>query len=152
MFRQTSTTLLIDWKEVRQTYYSFTSEETGQTLDSIRPVCDNALRGKGSPNYKFHSKKPNSLHIHLIIYIDTKHAKGKKVACPEILNWLQNKYAVYCIKHTLLRAMLDIGLYYKPSKPKMRNNNVARLDEIRDYLISLHALLKIEKEGKAVLI
>ena len=34
----------------------------------------------------------------------------------------------------------------------MRNNNVARLDQIRDYLISLHAMLKLEKEGKAVLI
>ena len=48
--------------------------------------------------------------------------------------------------------MLDIRLYYNPSKPKNRNNNVAHLDQIRDYLISMHALLNIDKEGKAVLI
>ena len=48
--------------------------------------------------------------------------------------------------------MLDIGLSYKPSKPKMRNKNVSHLDQIRDYPISLHALLKLEKQGKAVLI
>ena len=48
--------------------------------------------------------------------------------------------------------MLDIGLSYKPSKPKICNNKIARLDQIRDYLISLHALLKLEIEGKAVLI
>ena len=48
--------------------------------------------------------------------------------------------------------MLDIGPSYKPRKPKICKNNVARLDQIRDYLIYLHALLKPEKEGKAVLI
>ena len=48
--------------------------------------------------------------------------------------------------------MLEIGLSYKPSKPKMRNNNVVCLDQIRDYLISMHALLNLEKEGNAVLI
>ena len=48
--------------------------------------------------------------------------------------------------------MLDIGLSYKLIKPKLCNNNVARIDLIRDYLISLHVLLKLEKEGKAVLI
>ena len=34
----------------------------------------------------------------------------------------------------------------------MRNNNVARINQIRDYLISLYALLNLEKKGNAVLI
>ena len=142
----------MDWKEVKQIYYYFTSEETGQTLDSIRLVYDNSLQGKGIPNSKFHGKIPNSLCMHLIKYIDTKHTKGKKLTCCEILNWLWKKHAVYCSKHTLSRDMLDNGLSYKPSKPKIRNNHVARLDQIIYYLISLHALLKLEKEGKVVLI
>ena len=121
-------------------------------MDSIRPVYDNSLRCKGSPNSKFHDKIPNSLHLHLIKYIYTKQAKGNKVACREILNWLRKKHAVYCIKKTLLRSMLDIGKYYNRSKSKLYKNNVTRLDQIRDYFISLHAMLKIEKEGKAVLI
>ena len=32
----------------------------------------------------------------------------------------------------------------------MHKNNVARIYQIRDYWISLHALPKLEKEGKAV--
>ena len=48
--------------------------------------------------------------------------------------------------------MLGIGLSYKPSKPIMRNNNVACIDQIRNYLISLHVLLTVKKEDKAVLI
>ena len=84
--------------------------------------------------------------------MDTKHAKGEKVAFPDIINWLRKKYVVYCSKHTLLQSIFDIVLSYNSSKPKMCNNNVARLDQIRDYLISLHALLKLEKEGKAILI
>ena len=88
----------------------------------------------------------------MIKYIDTKNAKGKKLALHEMLNCLQKKHAVYRSNHTLSRAMLDIGLSYKPSKPIMCNNNVSLLDQIRDYLIYLHALIKIDKEGKAVLI
>ena len=38
LFSQTSATLRIDWKEVRQLYYYFTSKKTGRTLHSIRPV------------------------------------------------------------------------------------------------------------------
>ena len=38
MFIQTSDTLRMDWKEVRQLYYYFTSKKTGRTLHSIRPV------------------------------------------------------------------------------------------------------------------
>ena len=121
-------------------------------MDIIRPVYDNALWGKGSPNSEYHGKITNSLCLHLIRYIDTKHVKGKKLACREILNWFRKKHAIYCRKHTLSQDMHDIRLSYKPSKPKMRNNNVARHDQIRDYLISLHVLLKNEKEGKAVLI
>ena len=79
LFRQTSATLLMDWKEVRRLYYYFTSKEMGQTLYSIRPVYNNALQGKGIPNSKFHSKIPNSLRLHLIKYIYTKHVKVKKV-------------------------------------------------------------------------
>ena len=44
--------------------YSFDSEETRQTLDSIRPVYENVLWGKVIPNYKFHGKIPNSLRLH----------------------------------------------------------------------------------------
>ena len=96
-------------------------------LDSIRPVYDNSLRGKGGPNSKFHGKNPKSLRLHLIKYIDMKNAIGKKVACRKILNWFQNKHAVYYIKHSLLRAMIDIGLSYKSIKPKVCNNNVAHI-------------------------
>ena len=67
----------MDWENVRQLYYSFTSEETGLMLDIIRPVYDNALRGKGGPNYKLYGKISNSLCLHIIIYIDMKNAKGK---------------------------------------------------------------------------
>ena len=67
----------MDCKEVRRLYYSFTSEETGQILDIIMPVKDAALWVKGSPNYKLCGKIPNSLRMHLIKHIDTKHAKGK---------------------------------------------------------------------------
>ena len=74
-----------------------------------------------------------------------KHKKIKKVAFLEILNFLQKKHAIYCSYHPLPRAMLDIGLPYKSIKPKVRNNNVARLDQIRDYLIYLHALINLEK-------
>ena len=150
LFRQTSYTIKVDWKDVRRIYYYFTSEETEQTLDSIRTVYDNSLWIKGSHNYKFHSKSPNCLCLNLIKYTDTKHEKGKKVACRDILNWLRKKHAVYCSKHTLSRAMLGIGLSYKPSKPKMCNNNFSRLDQITDYLISMHAMHKLEKEDKAV--
>ena len=101
-------------------------------MDSIRPVYNNAFRGKGSQNSKFHNKIPNSLRLHHINYIVMKHAKESKVACRKILNWLRNKHAMCCSKHTLLRAMLGIGLSYKLSKPKVRNNNVARLERIRD--------------------
>ena len=101
LFRHTSATLRMNWKEVRRIYFSFTSEETGQTLNSFRRVYDNSLQGKGGPNSKFHVKIPNSLCLHLIKYIDTKHAKGKKVDCREVLNWLQRKQAVYCSKHIL---------------------------------------------------
>ena len=76
------------------------------------------------------------------------HTKGKKVAYREILNWLQKKHAVYCIKYTLF----DIGLSYKPIKPKVHNNDVACLNQIRDYMIYLHALINLEKEVKAFLI
>ena len=48
-------------------------------VDSIRTVYDNALWGKGIPNYKLQGKIPNSLCLDLIKYIDTKHAKVKKV-------------------------------------------------------------------------
>ena len=121
-------------------------------LDSIRPVYDDSLWGKGIPNGKLHGKTHNSLRLHLIKYIHTKHSKGKKVACRKILNCLKKKHSVYCSKHTLSRAMLGIGLSYNPSKPIMRNNNVACIDQIRNYLISLHGLLKLEKEGKVILI
>ena len=77
-------------------------------MDSIRPVYDNALQGKGSPDSKFYGKIPNSLCLHLIKYIDTKHAKVKKVACRDILNWIWKKHAVYCSKHTILQNMLDM--------------------------------------------
>ena len=142
----------MDCKEIMRFYYYFTSEETGLTLNSIRPVYNNAFRGKGSQNSKFHNKIPNSLRLHHINYIVMKHAKESKVACRKILNCLKKKHSVYCSKHTLSRAMLDISLSFKPSKPKLRNNNVARIDQIRDCLISLHALLNLDKEGKAVLI
>ena len=79
-FRQTSDTLQMDWKEVKRLYYSFTSDDTGQTLDSIRPVYDNAFWAKGRPNSKFHRKIPNILCLHIIKYIDTKQVKLKKVA------------------------------------------------------------------------
>ena len=46
--------------------------------------------------------------------------------------------------------MLDIGLSYKQNKPNACDKNISRLDQIRDHLISLHALLKLNKEGKAV--
>ena len=121
-------------------------------MDSIRLVYDNALWVEGGHNAIFHVKITNKLHLHLIKYIDTNHSKGKKLAFHKILNWLRKKYAIYCSKHTLLQAIIDIGLYYKTSKPKTSNNNVARLDQIRDYLIYLHALLKLEKEDKSVLI
>ena len=52
LFRHTADTLQMDWKEFRWLYYSFTSEETGKTLDSIRPFYDNALWGKGILNYR----------------------------------------------------------------------------------------------------
>ena len=100
----------MDRKEFRRLYYSITLEEKGQTLDSIRPVSDNSLQGKCSPSSKYNVKMPNSLRPHLVKYIDMKHVKLKKVACRDILNWIQKKHAVYCSNHTLLRAMLDIGL------------------------------------------
>ena len=100
-FRQTSSTLQMDRKEVRRLYYSFTSEETGQTLDIIILVYDSSLRVKFSPNSKFHHKTPHSLCLYLIKYIDTNHAKRKKLACREILYWIRKKHAVYCSKHTL---------------------------------------------------
>ena len=134
----------MDWKEVGRLYYYFTSEETERKLDSIRPVYDNSLWVKDSPNSKYHGKIHKILRLHLIRYIDMNHTKGKKVACHEILNWFQKKYAVYCSKHTLLRDMLDIGLYHNPRKNKVRNNNITRIDQIRDYLISLHAMLKLD--------
>ena len=62
LFQQTSATLRMDRKEVRRLYYYFTSEETGRTLDSIRPVYDNSLQGKGSPNSKFHGKGYGNTH------------------------------------------------------------------------------------------
>ena len=34
----------------------------------------------------------------------------------------------------------------------MQNSSVARLEQIRDYLIYLHVLIKLDKEGKVVLI
>ena len=98
----------MDWKEFRRLYYYIALEEKVRTLDSIRPVSDNALQGKVSPSYKYNVKIPNSLRLHLVKYIDMKHVKVKKVACRDI----QNKHAVYCSKHTLLQAMLDIGLPY----------------------------------------
>ena len=114
-------------------------------MDSIIPVKDDALWVKGSPNYKLCGKIPNSLRLHLIKHIDTKHAKGKEITCLGILNWLRKNHSVYCRNNTLSRAMLDIGLSYKTIKPKIRNNNVARLDQIRYYLISMYALLNIDK-------
>ena len=116
-------------------------------MDSIRLVYNNDLQSTGIPNSKFHSKIPNRIRLHLNKYIDMKHRKGKKVACREIFDWLRKKHAVYCSKHTLLRAIIDISLSYKPRKTKMCNNKFACLEQIRDYLISLHALLKLEKEG-----
>ena len=88
-------------KEVGQPYYSFTYKVTGEILDSIIPVYDNSLRGKGSPNNKFNVKIPNSLCMHIIIYIDTEHLKGKKLAFSEILNWPRKNHSIYCSKHTL---------------------------------------------------
>ena len=78
-------------------------------LDIIRPVYNNDLWGKGIPNSRFHSKIPNILFLHLIKYIDKKHAKINKITCREILNWIQINCAVYCSKHTLLKFMIDIG-------------------------------------------
>ena len=112
-------------------------------MDSITPVYDNSLRGKGISNAKFHGKIPNIIHLHLIKYIDTNNLKRKKVVFREILNWLRNEHAVYCSKHTLSQDMLDIGVPYKPRKPKICNNNVARIDQIREYFISLHDLLNL---------
>ena len=80
-----------------------------------------------------------------------KHEK-KEGSLPLDIKLAPKYYAVYCSKHALSRSMLDIGLYYKPNKLKVRNNNVARLEKIRDYLISLYALINIEKEGTGVLI
>ena len=54
LFRHTSATLQIDWKDIRRIYYSFNSKETGLKLESTGLVYDNALWGKGSPNSKFH--------------------------------------------------------------------------------------------------
>ena len=130
-FRQTSATLRMDSKEVRQLYYSFTSKQTGIILDIIRLVYDNALRGKGRTNSKLHGKISNSLHLHLIKYIDMKHAEGKKVACRKILNWLPKKHAAYCSKNTFSRAMLGISLSYKQSKKNCTE-------------ITLHVLTKSE--------
>ena len=121
----------MDWKEVKQFYHSFNSEETGQTLDSIRLVTDNSLRDKSSPNSKSQGKIPNSLCLHLIKYKDMKHEK-KEVSLPRDIKLAPKYYAVYCSKHALSQSMLDIGLYYKPNKLKVRNNNVARLEKIRD--------------------
>ena len=56
LFRNTSATIRIDWKEVRQIYYFFTYEETGRKLDSIRLFYNNSLRGKGGTNAKFRGK------------------------------------------------------------------------------------------------
>ena len=138
-----------DREKFVQTYISYSSNgleivQANLLLFYLQRYRTN-LQGKGSPNYKFHGKIPNSLCLHLIKYMDTNHMKGKKLACREILNWLQKMHAVYCSKHTLLKAMLDIGLSYNPSKQNMRNNNVARIDQIRDYLISLHAMSKLDK-------
>ena len=85
-------------------------------MDGIIPIYDNALRDKGTPNSKFHGKITNSLCLNLIRYIDKNHAKGNKVSCRKILNWLRKKHAVYRINHTLSQAIIDIDLYYKPSK------------------------------------
>ena len=132
LFRQTSAILIMDLKEFRRLYYSFTYEETGRMLDIFRLVYYNALRGKGSPNYKFHGKIPNIFFLHTIKCIDTKHVKVNKVACREILNWIQRNCALYCSNHTLSQYMLYIGLSYNPSKPEVCNNNIASIDQIRD--------------------
>ena len=89
---------------------SFTSEETGRTLDNIRLVYNHALQGKGIPNSKLYGKIPNRLRLHLINDIDMNHSKVKKLAYGKIINWLWKKHAVYCSKHNLSRAMLEIGL------------------------------------------
>ena len=70
-------------------------------MDSIRLVYDNALWVEGGHNAIFHVKITNKLHLHLIKYIDTKHSKGKKLSCRDILNWLRKKHATYGSKHTL---------------------------------------------------
>ena len=87
LFRQTSATLQMYLKQARRIYYSFTSKETGKTLDIIIPVYNNSLCVKGSPNSKFHAKIPNSLCLYIINYIDTKHAKVKKAALREIYRY-----------------------------------------------------------------
>mmetsp|Transcript_21520 Transcript_21520/g.44287 ORF Transcript_21520/g.44287 Transcript_21520/m.44287 type:complete len:705 (+) Transcript_21520:260-2374(+) len=152
LFESTAAAAHMRSKEVRRLYEAFVDEETGGTLKSLEPVCDNSKRGKGSDKAKPSSKIPNSVRLHLIHYIDKKHEKGRKVSRRELLNWLRKKHDVNCSKMALSRAMLDLGLSYKPSKPKARNNNVARLDQIRDYLIDLHSLLKKEKDGEVVLL
>ena len=100
-------------------------------MDIIRPVYNNALWGKGSSNSKFDGKITNILLLQLIKYIDTKHAKGKKVACRDILNFPQDKHTIYCSKPTLSQDMLEIGISYKPRKKKAHNNNIECLDQIR---------------------
>ena len=132
LFRQTSATLQMDWKEVRWLYYYFNSKETGQTLDSIRPVYNNSLRGKYIPNSKSHGKIPNSLRLNIIKYIYTKHAKVKKVACGEILNWLQKKHAIYYVVSTPFRE-----LCLTPAYPTIQANQ-------KCTTITLHILTKSE--------
>ena len=78
LFRQTSAILIMDLKEFRRLYYSFTYEDTGRTLYSSRLFYDYAFQVKGSLNSKFHCKSPNILRLHFIKYVYMKHAKGEK--------------------------------------------------------------------------
>ena len=50
------------------------------------------------------------------------------------------------------KLCLTLAYPTRQANQKICNNNVACLDQIRSYLISLHALLKLDKEGRVVLI
>ena len=145
-------TLRMDRNEVRRLTDAFCNSDTAGTTESIEPVKTNANRGKGSPNAKEHGKVTKDLRLKLINYIDKKHEKGRKVSRKEICNWLRKKEGVVISASAIGRTMVSLGLSYKASKPLARNNNAARVDQIRDYLIDLSKWLKEEEEGDVVLV
>ena len=153
VYERVADALKMDRAEVKRLVESFcAADSAADSAASLEPIKANANRGKGSPNAVPHGKITNELRLKLINYIDKKHARGKKVNRTELVNWLRKKEGVSISKSALGKTMVSLGLSYKASKPLARNNNAARIDQIRDYLIDLSKHLEEEEKGNVVLV